>query len=161
MNPSRITKALAAVALGIVAVACQSTDVATVEASADPMEAAPIEVGPILRPHFLEIVTPEVDATIAFLEKTHGVEFGETQPQFGNSRTAPLLGGGRVSVRAPMHAMEKSVVRPYMLVDDIEAAVRIAVDAGAEVALPPMPIEGEGTFAIWFLGGIEHGVWQM
>ena len=80
--------------------------------------------------------------------------------EFGNARTADLAGGGRIGVRAPMRETEKPVVRPYLLVDDIEAAVKAARDAGAEIAMPPMPIPGQGTFSIYILGGIEHGLWQ-
>jgi predicted enzyme related to lactoylglutathione lyase len=73
---------------------------------------------------------------------------------------AELAGGGRVGVRAPMHESEEPVVRPYWLVDDIEAALATAVAAGAEVAHPPLEIPGQGTFAIYFLGGTQQGLWQ-
>jgi predicted enzyme related to lactoylglutathione lyase len=73
---------------------------------------------------------------------------------------AELAGGGRVGVRAPMHESEKPVVRPYWLVDDIEAALATAVASGAEVAHPPLEIPGQGTFAIYFLGGTQQGLWQ-
>jgi predicted enzyme related to lactoylglutathione lyase len=52
-------------------------------------------------------------------------------------------------------------VRPYWLVDDIEAALAAAVSAGAQVALPPMEIPGRGTFAIYIHGRIQHGLWQL
>ena len=53
------------------------------------------------------------------------------------------------------------MVRPYWLVDDIASAVAAAVRAGAEVAHPPLEIPGHGTFAIYFQGGVEHGLWQL
>ena len=109
---------------------------------------------------YLEIVTPKVDETCAALAKAHGVEFSEPVAELGNARTADLAGGGRIGVRAPMRETEKPVVRPCLLVDDIEAAVKAARDAGAEMAMPPMPIPGQGTFSIYVLGGIEHGLWQ-
>ena len=109
---------------------------------------------------FLEIVTPSVDETIAVLSKAHGVTFGDPVPEFGGGRTADLIGGGRISVRGPLREDETPVVRPYILVDDINAAVKAAEAAGAEVAIPPMPIPGQGTFSIYLLGGIEHGLWQ-
>ncbi|HJN45694.1 MAG: hypothetical protein QF786_01830 [Vicinamibacterales bacterium] len=34
------------------------------------------------------------------------------------------------------------------------------VDAGDEIAHPPMKIPGHGTFAIFMQGGIHHGLWQ-
>ncbi|MEM8710695.1 MAG: hydroxylase [Planctomycetota bacterium] len=114
-----------------------------------------------MHPQYLEIVTPEVDATLTSLEKTHGITFGDSQADMGGARTAEIPGGGMIGVRAPMHAAENSVVRPYLLVEDIESAVANAVEAGAEVAMPPTPMEGRGTFAIYFLGGIEHGLWQL
>lgn len=110
--------------------------------------------------HYLEIVTPEVDGTCAALEKMHGVTFGNPVAELGNARTAALREGGRIGVRAPMHDAEKPVVRPYVLVDDVKAAVKQVEAAGAEIALPYMEIPGQGKIAIYFLGGIEHGLWQ-
>jgi predicted enzyme related to lactoylglutathione lyase len=109
---------------------------------------------------FLEIVTPELEATIATLEAVHGVTFGEAVPELGNARTAALRDGGVVSVRAPMRSTETPVVRPYVLTDDIDAAVKTAKGQGAEIAIGPMEIPGQGRFAIYILGGIEHGLWE-
>ena len=111
--------------------------------------------------HYLEIVTPNVAATCAALEQTHGITFGGPQPQLGNARTAPLAGGGQVGVRAPMRPDENPVVRPYRLVDDIAAALQTAQAQGAEVALPPMAVPGGGKYAIYIQGGIQHGLWQL
>ena len=109
---------------------------------------------------YLEIVTPEVDATCETLEKTHDVRFSEPVAELGEARTAELAGGGRIGVRAPMAEAEEPVVRPYILVDDIEAATKAAEDAGATIAHPPMEIPGQGTFAIFIQGGIHHALWQ-
>ena len=109
---------------------------------------------------YLEIVTPDVDAMCGTLEKLHGVKFSDPVAEFGNARTAALEGGGLIGVRAPMRADEEPVVRPYVLVDDIEAAARAAEEAGAEIAHPPMEIPGQGTFAIFIQGGIHHALWQ-
>ena len=110
--------------------------------------------------HYLEIVTSEVDAVCAAYAATNGLQFGSAEPRLGNARTAVLPGGGMVGVRSPMHATEQPVVRPYWLVDDIEAAVAAAVEAGGEIAHPPMEIPGHGTFAIYVQGGVQHGLWQ-
>jgi len=109
---------------------------------------------------FLEIVTPEMEATCAALGAVHGVSFGEPVAELGNARTAMLAGGGVISVRAPMAEHETPVVRPYVLVDDIEAAVKEAEAKGAMIAHPPLEIPGQGTFAIYILGGIQHGLWE-
>jgi predicted enzyme related to lactoylglutathione lyase len=60
-----------------------------------------------------------------------------------------------------MRETEEPVVRPYWLVDDIDAAVAAAVQAGGEVAHPPTEIPGRGTFAIYLQGGNDHGLWQL
>ena len=111
--------------------------------------------------HYIEIVTKDVDAVCAAYAVAHGLQFGEPDAGLGNARTAALRAGGLVGVRAPMHESEEPVVRPYWLVDDIDAAVAAAVEAGGEVAHPPMEIPGHGTFAIYILGGIHHGLWQL
>lgn len=113
-----------------------------------------------LKVHYLEVVTPNVDETCEALAKAHGVSFGKPVPELGNARTADLSDGGRIGVRAPMHEQEKPVVRPYMLVDDLEGAIKSAEASGATIGVPAMPIPGQGTIAIYMLGGIEHGLWQ-
>ena len=113
-----------------------------------------------LRLHYLEIVTPSVDETCATMERAHGLTFGEPVAELGNARTARLAGGGRIGVRAPLRETEMPVVRPYLLVDDIHAAVQAAEENGAQVAIAPTEIPGQGTFAIYLLGGIDHGLWQ-
>jgi uncharacterized protein len=110
--------------------------------------------------HYLEIVTKEVDAVCAAYAAANAVPFGEPVAGLGNARTASLPDGGMVGVRAPMHASEEPVVRPYWLVDDIEAALAASVAKGGEVAHPPMELPGHGTFAIYIQGGVHHGLWQ-
>src|ERR687896_2552932 len=109
---------------------------------------------------YLEIVTKDVDVVCAAYAAAHKVRFGEPVAGLGNARTATLAGGGLVGVRAPLRENEEPVVRPYWLVDDIAAAVAAVVEAGGEVAHPPMEIPGHGTFAIYIQGGIDHGLWQ-
>lgn len=110
---------------------------------------------------YLEIVTPDVEATCSAYAAAHGVAFSAPVAELGEARTCELPGGGRLGVRAPLHESETPTVRPYVLVDDIEAAVAAAVAAGAEVAHPPLEIPGRGTFAIVALGGLHHGLWQL
>ena len=108
---------------------------------------------------YLEVVTPEVDATCNALAKLHGVSFGQPDVGLGNARTAELKNGGRIGVRAPMAAHEEPIVRPYILVSDINAAVSAAEAAGGQIALPVTEFPA-GKFAIYILGGIQHGLWQ-
>jgi uncharacterized protein len=110
---------------------------------------------------YLEIVTKEVDAVCAAYASAHHVRFGEPDAGLGSARTAALAGGGLVGVRAPLRTTEAPVVRPYWLVDDINAAVAAVVEAGGQIAHPPMEIPGHGTFAIYLQGGNDHGLWQL
>lgn len=114
-----------------------------------------------MQTQYLEIVTADVDAVCAAYVATLGAQFGEPVAEFGNARTATLTDGGRVGVRTPMSKTEVPVVRPYWLVDNIESALSAALGAGAEIAHPPMQITGQGTFAIYIQGGIQHGLWQL
>jgi uncharacterized protein len=114
-----------------------------------------------MRIHYLEIVTKEVDAVCAAYASAYGSQFGAPDAALGNARTAPLLGGGLVGVRAPMHAMEQPVTRAYGLVADIDTAVAAAARAGATIVVPPMKLPGHGTCAIYVQGGTEHGLWQV
>jgi len=110
---------------------------------------------------YLEIVTPKVDATCDALAKLHGVSFSKPVAGLGNARTAALKDGGKIGVRAPLRPDEAPVVRPYILVKDIEAAVSAAKAAGGEIAIGATEIPGQGKFAIYVLGGINHGLWQL
>ncbi len=110
---------------------------------------------------YLEIVTTDVDGVCATYEKLHGATFSAPVAALGGARTAKLAGGGQIGVRAPMSDVEEPVVRPYILVDDIEAATNAAVASGAEIAHPPLEIPGQGTFSIFIQGGNHHALWQL
>lgn len=109
---------------------------------------------------FLEIVTPDVNALCNQYSSIHGITFSEPIANLGGARTAKLNGGGLIGIRGPLRETETPVIRPYVLVDDLEAAVAAAADAGAEIAIPSMEIPDHGTIAIVIQGGIECGLWQ-
>lgn len=111
--------------------------------------------------HFLEIVTPDVDGACNLYSMMYGITFGDADQNLGGARTADLDGGGMIGVRAPLRDTETPVVRSYVLVDDISAAVAAAAEVGAEIASPPTEIAGYGQFAIVIHGGIESGLWQV
>jgi len=77
------------------------------------------------------------------------------------TRIADLSGGGRIGVRAPMRADEAPVVRPYMRVDNIDKAAAAIEAAGGTFAMTATDMPSEGKFAIYLLGGIEHGLWEL
>lgn len=110
---------------------------------------------------FLEVVTPDVDSACDLYSMLYGVTFGDANADLGGARTADLGGGGMLGIRGPLRDTETPVVRPYVLVDDISAAVSAAAEAGAEIAITPTEITGYGQFAIIIHGGIESGLWQI
>jgi len=110
---------------------------------------------------YLEIVTTDVEAACTLHSQIHNISFGEADPNLGGARTASLVNGGSLGIRAPLRDTEQPVVRPYFLVEDINAAVAMAADTGAMVALPPTELPGHGQCAIIIQGGIESGLWQL
>ncbi|EPO0026885.1 VOC family protein [Vibrio alginolyticus] len=114
-----------------------------------------------MKVHYLEIVTPDVESVCKAYELAQNSSFGEPDEMLGGARTSELSDGSIVGVRAPLRDNETPVVRPYCLVDDIEKAVAQVKEQGAEIAVPPLEIPNKGKFAIYILGSIEHGFWQL
>lgn len=110
--------------------------------------------------HYLEFVTPDVDAACASYASVHRIEFSSPVPELAGARVARLPDGTEWGIRAPMGDQETPVVRAYLLVDDLDAAVARAREQGAEIALEGMEIPGRGRIAIFFQGGIQHGLWE-
>ncbi len=111
--------------------------------------------------YYLEIVTPDVEAACRLYGKAYGWRFDAKGPEWGNSFVATLPNGSLCGIRAPMHEQEKPVVRTYLRVADLKAAVEEARKQGAAIALESMEIPGQGTIAIYVHGGIEQGLWQV
>jgi len=111
--------------------------------------------------HYLEIVTPDVEAVCQLYGTAHGWRFEAMGAELGNAFVAPLPGGGLCGIRAPMHEQETPIVRTYLRVSAIETAVQKAAELGAEILLGPMEIPGHGTIAIYMNGGIQQGLWQL
>jgi len=111
--------------------------------------------------YYLEIVTTDTGATSDFYANAYGWQFEAEDPDLGNSRVATIPDGSLCGIRAPMHEQEKPIVRTYLRVADIDTAVKRAAELGAEIALEPMETPGRGRVAIYFLNGIEQGLWQV
>jgi uncharacterized protein len=160
MTALKLRSFLALLVLALVFWACNSPSAQEVKDS-PALDAQASKMEKAMLVQYLEIVTPDVDATCSTLEKLHGVRFGGPEAALGKARTAKLKDGGRIGVRAPLRADEEPVVRPYVLVDDIESAVKAAEAAGAEFAMYPTEIPGHGKFAIYFQGKIQYGLWEL
>lgn len=155
-----ITTTLAAALLALTPGCIFSVGAVVSDSQEDAPAKEPADTKTAMRIQYLELVTPDVDATCATLAKIHGVEFGDPVESFGNARMADLAGGGRLGVRAPMHSEEKPVTRTYLLVEDLDAAIAAAVAGGGQLAMGATPMPGGGKFALYFQGDNEFGLWQ-
>ena len=111
--------------------------------------------------YYLEIVTADVQSVSRFYTNAYGWKFEPEAPELGNALVAILPNGSMCGIRAPMHEQEDPVVRTYLRVKDIDAAVKHAAELGATIALEPIEIPGRGKVAIYFIGGIQQGIWQV
>lgn len=111
--------------------------------------------------HYLEIVTPDSEGARDFYGQAYGWEFGDATPELGNAYFASLPNGSLIGIRAPLRETEQPIIRTYLRVSDIQLSTRRAEELGATIALEPMEIPGRGEIAIYLLGGIEQGLWQV
>ena len=110
--------------------------------------------------HYVEIVCRDVAAQCAALAQIHGLSFGPTVADLGQARVAHAPDGSLIGVRAPLAEHEQPIVRTYLEVDDIARAVEQAEAAGGVIAYPPTRQGDTGTWAIYFVGDIQLGLWQ-
>ncbi|MEM8615827.1 MAG: hydroxylase [Pseudomonadota bacterium] len=111
--------------------------------------------------YYLEIVTEDVDATCKGLSALHRVEFSLPEPALGGARLAKLADGGQVGVRAPLAEHDTPIVRPYLRVEDLNAAITTAEKAGAQILMRATEVPDHGRFALYTLGGHQYGLWQV
>ena len=113
-----------------------------------------------MRIHYLEIVCRDVAAQCAALERVHGLSFGPAVTDLGQARVAEVPDGSLIGVRAPLAEHEQPIIRTYLEVEDIARAIKEAEAAGAVIAYPPTQQGDTGTWAIYFLGDVQIGLWQ-
>jgi hypothetical protein len=111
--------------------------------------------------HYVEIVSPDADSLVGLYEKMLGLGFGPPDADLGQARVAEQSDRSLIGIRQPLASHESPIVRTYVAVDDIAAAVKKAEAAGAVVAYPPTKQGARGTFAILISGGIQIGLWQV
>jgi hypothetical protein len=113
-----------------------------------------------MRIHYVEIVSRDVAAQSAALERIHGLSFGPPVADLGQARVAESPDGSLIGVRAPLGEHEKPIIRTYLEVEDIGRAVKDAERAGAMIAYPRTRQGNTGTWAICVLGEVQTGLWQ-
>lgn len=111
--------------------------------------------------HYLEIVTPDVEAARQLYSTAFGWSFEPAVPELGNAVVATLPGGSLCGIRAPLHIEETPVVRTYIRTENLELSTREVVRLGASVLLESMDLAGWGKISIVECGGIQQGLWQV
>lgn len=111
--------------------------------------------------HYLEIVATNAEAARQFYADAFGWDFSPAEPTLGFAFVAELPGGSRCGIRAPLSPEETPIVRTYLQVVDLRASVRDAERLGATLLLDTMDLPGWGTIAIFEVGGIQQGIWQV
>jgi uncharacterized protein len=108
---------------------------------------------------FTELSSSDPAATRAFLEKVFGWRFRSVRMPMGEylAYDAP---GGRGGVR-PVRANEGPTSLAYIRVDDLDAAQRRVLAAGASIVLARVDVPSMGSF-FWFRipGGPILACWQ-
>lgn len=111
--------------------------------------------------HYLEIVTSDIKSMCDLYTNSFGWEFQPEILELGNARVAELEGGSLCGICAPMHPTEKPTMRMYLRVSDVEYSVKEVIKQGAEILLDRMEIPGYDIIAIYKIGGIEKGLWEV
>ena len=93
------------------------------------------------------------------------IEYATIDPRGGSARAGERSSRGerkRYDGRGarPLADHEQPIIRPYLAVDDIAAAISQAEAKGAVVAYPPTQQGDTGTWAICLLGDLQVGLWQ-
>lgn len=116
--------------------------------------------GSEMQVHYVEIVCESVDEQCEALARVHGLSFGAQNANLGQARVATTSAGTLIGVRAPLAAHEQPITRTYFAVEDISKTIKAAEAEGAVIAYPPTKQGDTGTWAIYILGGVQHGLWQ-
>jgi len=111
--------------------------------------------------HYLEIVTPDVEAARHLYSTAFGWSCEPAVPELGNAGVAILPGGSLCGIQPPLHIQEAPVVRTYIRVGNLELSTREVERLGASVLLEAMDLAGWGKISIVECGGIQQGLWQV
>src|SRR5215211_4854801 len=96
-------------------------------------------------PTWLDLLTPDIDASRAFYKTVFGWEYDIGNPEFGGYTTARL--GDRMTVGMMGDQSTSAAWSLYFATDNIEADVARAVQLGAKVVSPAMAVGDFGSMA--------------
>ncbi len=111
--------------------------------------------------YYLELVTSDVEGTCRMYSDVFDYSFGDPVPELGLARVASLPNGSWCGIRMPLSPEERPIMKAYYRVADLDVAVREVAGLGARILLESMLLEGWGKIAIFEMGGIQQGLWQV
>lgn len=116
---------------------------------------------PIGAPIWVDLMTSDRDASVAFYTSLFGWAAGEQNPEFGGYSNFKIAGEGVAGVMAAQDGDQPDAWTVYLNVADAAAAVSAAEAAGATVIVPAMPVGDLGVMAVVVdPGGSAIGMWQ-
>jgi predicted enzyme related to lactoylglutathione lyase len=112
-------------------------------------------------PSWVDLSTPDIDATTAFYGALFGWKATETSEDYGGY-VRYELDGESVAGAGPLMAEGQPIVwTSYFAVDDAEAASARIADAGGQTIAPPMDVMDLGRMGIFVdATGAAFGIWQ-
>lgn len=107
---------------------------------------------PKLAIDYIEIASPRLEESQAFMARAFGWEFVEYGPDYRDIQGAGIGGGvERAAQRAPLVVLKS---------DDLEAALQRIRDAGATITKEIFDFPGGRRFQFLEPGGTEMAVWS-
>lgn len=100
---------------------------------------------------YLELSSPNLPATTAFLTQAFGWQFNDYGPDYQEFANAGQAGGVASGDAPPL---------PILRTDDLEAALQAVTGAGAAITRPIFAFPGGRRFHFREPGGTEMAVWS-
>ena len=103
-------------------------------------------------PSWVDLMSPDVDASVAFYSAVFGWESADEHDDDGNRIYTMFRQDGKavagLGAQPPHMAGMPGFWNSYVAVDDPQATVDAAVAAGGSVMMPPMEVMGAGEMAV-------------
>ncbi|MDT7538191.1 MAG: uncharacterized protein QOJ92_300 [Frankiales bacterium] len=113
-------------------------------------------------PTWIDLATPNMDATIAFYAGLFGWKAGEDAgEEFGGYRMLTKDGKNVAGVMPVMYPGQPTVWSCYVSVDDADKTTALVTENGGNVFAAPMDVADNGRMAVFAdPSGAAFGVWQ-
>lgn len=112
-------------------------------------------------PTWVDVTTPNMEATKAFYGGLFGWEAGPSDPEFGNYTNFALNGKLVCGFVPTMSPDQPAAWTTYVSTDDADAVTKAVRENGGQVAFEPMDVKALGRMAIFAdPTGAHFGAWQ-